>query len=260
MQGALEEAIFRFCGQRSISHGAGRTDRGVHALAQRAHVDLDLSRYSGNESGKESEKNNDKRPPEILLRDALNHHLRDHLLVVREVVAVSSDFHARFSAKCRSYLYRVVVSPHRPILRESRVWHRLLTRHVQARLGERGLLERLDFLREQSLHMLGSHDFSAFRAAGCQSSTSVKDMRSIDIDLLDDELRFTFCASGFLYRQVRLMVGTLVALGEGRLSESVFRELLSISSSTSAEDLRRLRRLVPAPAPSCGLYFAGVEY
>ncbi len=252
MQGALEEAIFRFCGQRSISHGAGRTDRGVHALAQRAHVDLDLSRYSGNES--------DKRSHETLLRDALNCHLRDYLLVVREVVVVSSDFHARFSAKCRSYLYRVVISAHRPILRESRVWHRLLTRHVQARLGERGLLERLDFLREQSLHMLGSHDFSAFRAAGCQSSTSVKDMRSIDIDLLDDELRFTFCASGFLYRQVRLMVGTLVALGEGRLSESVFRELLSISSSTSAEDLRRLRRLVPAPAPSCGLYFAGVEY
>ncbi len=252
MQGVLEEAIFRFCGQKTTLHGAGRTDRGVHALAQRAHVDLDLSRFLANEGG--------RRSPEILLRDALNSHLRGHLLTVREVVAVAPDFHARFSAKSRSYLYRVVISPHRPILREGRVWHRPLTSHAMARLGARGLIERLDFLREQSSRMLGSRDFSAFRAAGCQSPSGVKDMRSIDIELFDDELRFTFCASGFLYRQVRLMVGSLVALGEGRLTEEVFDEFLSLSPSTSAENLRRIRRLVPPPAPVCGLYFAEVEY
>ena len=268
MQGAIEEAIFRFCGQKANLHGAGRTDRGVHALAQRAHVDLDLARYPSSANDKRNGKRNSNLLgnllPETILRDALNAHLREHLIAVREVVVVASDFHARFSALSRSYLYRVVISPHRPILREGRVWHRRLTRHAQARqqarFGKRGLLGKLDFLRELSLQMLGKHDFSAFRAAGCQSPSAVKDMQRIEIELRDDELRFSFCASGFLYRQVRLMVGTLVAIGEGRLGEEVLKELLDLSTSSSPEDLRRLRRLVPAPAPACGLYFTGVEY
>ena len=215
----------------------------MHGIGQRAHVDLDLSAYSSS-----------KRSCEELLRDALNFHLRLFPLAVCAVVKVGDDFHARFSAKSRTYLYRVVVSPQRPVLRAGRVWHRRLTSHVRSRLGDRGLIERVSTLREHALSLLGEHDFSAFRAAGCQSRSPIKNMHSVDVTHRGDELRFTFCASGFLYRQVRMMVSTLVALGEGRLAGCTIDDFLRAPSSRFA------RRIMPTLAPAHGLYFVSVDY
>ena len=257
VQATLEDAVLQFCQQKTTLHAAGRTDQGVHALAQYAHLDLDLSRY---------DKTN--RAHEELLRDAVNFHLKPLPVVVKRVQAVSPVFHARFSATSREYLYRVVVSPTRPVFREGGVWHRMTNERTQRRWGK-NLEEGLARLRQSAQELLGENDFAAFRSSACQARSSVKRMYKAEVMRDDDEIRLVFQASGFLYRQVRLMTGTLLAIAEQRLPEDSVRRLLSggssalsssLSSSLSSASSSPPYRPYRFAAPAHGLYFAGATY
>jgi tRNA pseudouridine38-40 synthase len=187
VQGVLETAIGRFCGETVRTTAAGRTDAGVHASGQVAHVDLT------------------KDWPADEVRDALNYHMRPHPVSVREVEIAAPDFNARLSARSRRYLYRILNRPAPPVLERDRVWHvskplDAASMHVAAQV------------------LVGHHDFTTFRASLCQAKSPVKTLDRLDITRDGDEIRITALARSFLHRQVRNMVGTLKLVGEGKWS------------------------------------------
>jgi tRNA pseudouridine38-40 synthase len=185
VQEALETAITRFCGEQVTVHGAGRTDAGVHALAQTAH--LDLSRTV---------------PPEVL-RSALNHHLRPAAISVLTAAPASEDFDARLSATARVYLYRILNRRAPPAVERGRVWHVAPPLDVEA-------------MREGARHLVGHHDFSTFRDSLCQAKSPLKTLEALELRRAGDEVRIEAQARSFLHRQVRNMVGSLKLVGLGR--------------------------------------------
>ena len=195
MQEALETAIHDFCGATLTVFGAGRTDAGVHALAQIAHVDLPR-----------------EAAPEVI-RGALNHHLRPHAISVLAVAPVSADFDARRSATARHYLYRILNRRAPPALERGRVWH------VAAPLD-------LAAMQEGARHLVGHHDFSTFRDSLCQAKSPVKTLDALDLSREGDEIHIAARARSFLHHQVRNMAGTLKLVGLGRWQpEDVARAL-----------------------------------
>jgi tRNA pseudouridine38-40 synthase len=184
VQEALETAFFRFCGERLTVFGAGRTDAGVHALAQVAHVDL-------------------ARPadPETI-RSAINHHLRPHMISLVAVMPAPPGFNARLSARRRHYLYRILNRRAPPALERGRVWH------VAPPLD-------LDAMRRGARHLVGHHDFSTFRDSLCQAKSPVKTLEALDITRDGDEIHIAAHARSFLHHQVRNMAGTLKLVGLG---------------------------------------------
>ncbi len=219
VQQALEDALFAFCSERAGVFGAGRTDAGVHALGQVAHVDLAKS------------------APAATVRDALNFHLQPRPVVVLEAEVASDDFHARFSATGRRYLYRILCRRAPPALRRSRIWH------VRRPLDATAMAEAAQAL-------IGRHDFTTFRAAECQADSPVKTLDRLDVEQADDEIRLHAEARSFLYRQVRSMVGTLKLVGEGRWPPGRVAEALAA----------RDRAACGPVAPPEGLYLAAVRY
>jgi tRNA pseudouridine38-40 synthase len=187
IQAALEDAVFGFSGERVRIHGAGRTDAGVHALGQCAH--LDLAR--------------EVKP--ATLRDAVNAHVRPHAIAVLDAARVSDDFDARRHARLRTYRYRIVNRPAPLALERNRAWH------VRPALD-------LEAMREAALHLVGRHDFSTFRAAECQAKSPIKTLERLALWRDGDELLIEAEARSFLHNQVRAMVGTLALVGRGRWS------------------------------------------
>jgi tRNA pseudouridine38-40 synthase len=185
VQEALETAITRFCGERVPVRGAGRTDAGVHALGQTAH--LDLARVV---------------PPEVL-RSAVNHHLRPAAISILAAAPASEDFDARLSAISRVYLYRILNRRAPPALDRGRVWQVAPPLDVEA-------------MREGARHLLGHHDFSTFRDSLCQAKSPLKTLDALDLRRIGDEIHIEARARSFLHRQVRNMVGTLKLVGLGR--------------------------------------------
>ena len=185
VQGALTAALEAFCGERAHVQGAGRTDAGVHALGQVAHVDL----------GKEAD-------PETL-RDALNAHLRPHPIAVLEAAVVAKEFDARFSATRRHYLYRIVNRRADLAIDRARAWR--IARPLDAQS-----------MRAAAQHLVGRHDFTTFRAAECQAKSPVKTLDRLEVERSGDELRVAAVARSFLHHQVRSMVGSLALVGEGK--------------------------------------------
>ena len=185
VQQALETAIHDFCGESVPVFGAGRTDAGVHALAQIAHVDLPR-----------------EAPPEVI-RSAVNHHLRPHAISVLAVEPVSPEFDARRSATARHYLYRILNRRAPPAIERGRVWH------VAAPLDLRAM-------QEGARHLVGHHDFSTFRDSQCQAKSPVKTLDALDVARADEEIRIEARARSFLHHQVRNMVGTLKLVGAGK--------------------------------------------
>ena len=185
VQGALTAALEAFCGERAHVQGAGRTDAGVHALGQVAHVDL----------VKEAD-------PETL-RDALNAHLRPHPIAVLEAAVVAQDFDARFSATRRHYLYRIVNRRADLAIDRARAWR--IARPLDAQS-----------MRAAAQHLVGRHDFTTFRAAECQAKSPVKTLDRLDVERSGDEVRIEAAARSFLHHQVRSMVGSLALVGEGK--------------------------------------------
>ena len=187
VQEIMETAVERFCGKHATVHGAGRTDAGVHALGQAAHVDLPKSA-----------------DPEVI-RGALNHHVRPHAVGVLAVEPVAETFNARTSARARHYRYRILNRRAPAVLERDRVWH------VGPQLD-------LDAMREGARHLLGKHDFSTFRDALCQAKSPVKTLDALDLARLGEEIVVEARARSFLHHQVRNMVGTLKLVGLGKWS------------------------------------------
>ncbi len=185
MQEALETAVARFCGERVTVHGAGRTDAGVHALAQSAH--LDLGRTVSSE----------------VLRSALNHHLRPAAISVLDAEPAPEGFDARLSATARIYLYRILNRRAPPALERGRAWH------VTAPLD-------IEAMRAGARHLVGHHDFTTFRDSLCQAKSPLKTLDALELSRTGDEIHITAQARSFLHHQVRNIAGTLKLVGLGR--------------------------------------------
>jgi tRNA pseudouridine38-40 synthase len=185
VQEALETAVTDFCGERTTIHGAGRTDAGVHALAQTAH--LDLTRAVA---------------PEVL-RSAVNHHLRPAAISVIAAEAAPDEFDARLSATGRLYLYRILNRRAPPALERGRVW-------------QVAPLLDVDAMREGARHLIGHHDFSTFRDSLCQAKSPLKTLDALELRRSGEEIHIEARARSFLHHQVRNMAGTLKLVGLGR--------------------------------------------
>ena len=224
VQEYLENAISLL--QRDTSElvqiqGAGRTDAGVHALAQVAHFDLerDIEDWK--------------------LRDAINFHLRELSapVVVLKVEKVPQAFNARFSARGRGYIYKILNRRAPSILEQNRVWW------VPVELD-------IEKMRQGAKYLLGNHDFSSFRAAACQAKSPIKTLDKIDISKQGDKIIFEVEARSFLHHQVRNIVGSLKMVGDGHLQPYDIKKILE------AKD----RKIAGPTAPACGLYLSKVWY
>jgi len=209
VQGVLMEAFARFCGDPVQVSGAGRTDAGVHASGQVAHVDLAR----------------DWRTDTV--RDAMTAQLRPHPVAVLNAERAADDFDARFSATRRHYLYRIVNRRPDLALDRDRAWR---------------IPQRLDAaaMHEAAQRLLGKHDFSTFRAAECQAASPLKTLDQLDVERVGDEIRVTTSARSFLHHQVRSMVGSLMRVGEGRWSAD------DLEAALKAADRRRCGPMAPA--------------
>lgn len=185
VQAVLEEAACRLCGAEALVQGAGRTDSGVHALGQVAHIDFEQD-Y-----------------PADTVRDALNHHVRPHAVSVLSAEKVDDAFHARFSASKRAYLYRILNRRPPPVLDRGHVWW--VPVPLDAASMHAGARE-----------LLGHHDFTTFRATECQAKSPEKTLDRLDVTKAGEEIHIVAEARSFLHHQVRNIVGTLRLVGEGK--------------------------------------------
>jgi tRNA pseudouridine38-40 synthase len=203
VQDALESAVNHFCGSQQIVSGSGRTDAGVHARGQVAHVDLPktCSPYS--------------------IQQGLNYHLRSHLISVLKVEEVDDTFHARFSAIERCYEYHILNRSAALALDLNRAW--LVYKPLD--------IERM---RQAAAYLVGKHDFSAFRAQECQASSPIKTLDELSMQQNDTHIIFFARARSFLHHQVRNMVGTLKIIGEGKLEAVDVDRILSSKDRTQA--------------------------
>jgi len=218
VQDALERALAAItCAPVRVT-GAGRTDAGVHATSQVIHFDAPVER------------------PLIAWVRGVNASLPAAASVLW-CVPVPDDFHARFAATARHYTYVLLNRPERPGLLDGRVgWH-------FAPLD-------IDAMRAAVAPLIGTHDFSSFRAAACQAKSPVKTLQSLDIARRSAFVRFDFKADAFLHHMVRNLVGALVAVGTGKRPASWIAELLAAADRTRG----------PATFAPDGLYFRGAEY
>lgn len=219
VQQCLEEAVFPLTKAHVMINGAGRTDTGVHALGQVAHfeTDKDLDAFR--------------------VQECMNAHLVDLPVSVLSVKKVDENFHSRFSAVERFYLYKIINRRSKLSLDLNRAWK---------------VLKPLDTekMNRVAQILVGKHDFSSFRATGCQSNSPIKTLNSISVEKFGEQVFIKVSAKSFLYHQVRNIVGSLTKVGTGEWSEEKFQEVFE----------SRDRTLAAATAPACGLYFWKVKY
>ena len=221
VQGAIEAAILSLTGEAVSIRGAGRTDSGVHAMGQVAHADLSRNWQ------------------EHTLRNALNAHLgmaRERVAIL-DAAEVSDDFDARFSAKRRHYLYRIVSRKAPLALEANRAWF---------------VAKDLD---HEAMHaagqmLVGRHDFTTFRAAQCQANSPVRTIDRLEVTRSGDLIEIRVCAQSFLHNQIRSFAGTLKLAGEGKWTVEDVRAALEA----------RDRKACGPVAPPDGLYFMAVDY
>lgn len=223
VQGAVERALSKLEAGVPTIAAAGRTDAGVHAMAQVAHCDM----------GKEWDP--------FRLSEALNHHLKPDPVAVVACAVVPEDWHARFSAKGRRYLYRVVTR-RAPLVHDAgHAWR------VPFELD-------VDAMQEAAQFLVGKHDFTTFRSTMCQAQSPVKTMDSVNVEARDypggKEVRFSLAARSFLHNQVRSIVGTLERVGAGAWSR------LDVKEALEATDRSRCGPV----APPDGLFFTEIVY
>jgi len=221
VQQAIEEAIVKFAGEHPRVQCSGRTDAGVHAVGQVAHVDL----------------TRDWRTDTV--RDAINAHLKlggDRIAVVSAHLAPPA-FDARHSALKRHYIYRILNRRSPAALDFGRAWH--VPRPLDAAA-----------MHAAAQTLLGNHDFSTFRASECQAASPIRTLDRLDVERIGDEIRIHAAARSFLHHQVRSMAGSLEQVGCGRWQTSDLRAALE------ARDRRRCGPMAPAQ----GLYFVSVDY
>ena len=219
VQGAIVDAIRAFTGEDAAVQGAGRTDAGVHAVGQVAHVDL-AREWDGD-----------------TVRDALNAHLRPQPIAVLAAEPVADNFDARFSARQRHYLYRVVNRRADLALDRTRAWR--IARPLDAAA-----------MHDAAQELVGRHDFTTFRAAECQAKSPVKTLDRLAVERHGEEVHILAAARSFLHNQVRSMVGSLVLVGDGKWSAR------DLAAALAARD----RSVCGQVAPPEGLYLVAVEY
>jgi tRNA pseudouridine38-40 synthase len=219
VQGVLAAAAEAFSGEKVVIYGAGRTDAGVHALAQVGHVDLSKAWDTDT------------------VRDALNAHLRPHPVAVITAEQVDDTFDARFSARKRHYLYRIINRRADLTFERGRAWRvpKLLNSGAMHAAAQR---------------LVGRHDFTTFRNVECQAKSPVKTLDQLDVHRIRDDIHVMAAARSFLHTQVRSMVGALALVGEGKWT----------ADDLSAALEKRDRAACAPVAPPDGLYLTSVDY
>ena len=228
VQEAIINAVFNFCGQKVDVVGAGRTDANVHATAQVAHIDIDMETDG------------------FKVMQAINFYLFNppkeqnyppNRIAILDAFRVADDFSARFSAKRRHYLYRIINRRARLGLEAERAWH---------------VIDDLDekIMQEAANILIGHHDFSSFRDTKCQAKSAEKTLELFNIVRRGNELHISASARSFLHHQVRNMVGTIALVGKGKWN------IADVQSALDAKD----RKAGGPTAPAEGVYLTGVDY
>ena len=218
VQEEIEKAIYKLTGEKCSVTGSGRTDSGVHALGQIAHFDTSST------------------IPANKFANALNQYLPNDIKVL-ESWQVEDSLHARYSAKKKTYQYNIYISRHaRPL------YDRYFAR-VEYELDA-------DKMNDACKSFIGKHDFACFLASGSEVKDTVREIYSAEVKRVEDKITFTVCGNGFLYNMVRIMVGTLVKVGQGKLTVEEVGDILASKS----------REKAGFTMPPQGLTLVSVEY
>ena len=220
IQGLVQEKISKILKEKIILFGSGRTDRGVHAIEQSAHFECKSKIINY----------------DIFLK-SINHFLNKNLVTVNKIKKRNKNFHARYSAKMRIYKYLIINRLSRPSLNKDKCWH---------------VINKLDTqtMKKAAKQLIGTKDFSTFRAASCRAKSPIKTLKSVKIELYKDNIEIEFKSQSFLQQQVRSMVGCLKYVGEKKWTLKKFTSVMN----------SKKRTLCAPPAPPEGLYLARVIY
>ncbi len=224
VQGSLEEAANNIFNQELEIQGSGRTDAGVHALGQVAHINFP-----------KNHRLTTKHPFYII--SAFNSYLRKSNIRVVSTKQVEPEFNARFSATKRHYKYRILCRAAPPGIEKGKVWHSRKKLNIQ-------------LMEEGAKHLIGKHDFTSFRTINCQAKSPIRTLDKISLSCVGDEIIINVSAKSFLHSQVRIIVGTIYKVGDETLEPNNIKNILE------GKD----RNLAGPTAPSEGLYLEKVEY
>ncbi len=220
IQGLIQKKISKLLDEKIIVTGSGRTDAGVHAIEQSAHFDcmyeiINLKKFL----------------------NSINYFLNKNEISILKIKKQNLNFHARFSAKERVYKYIIYNQSTKPIIQNNRGWF---------------VIKKLDFesMKIGAKKLIGTHDFSSFRASGCNAKSPIKLMKLVKIKKLKNKIEFEFRSQSFLKQQVRSMVGCLKFIGEKKWSIKKFVNVIKSKN----------RKLCAPPAPAKGLYLVKVKY
>ena len=220
IQGLIEEKISNLLNEKVILFGSGRTDTGVHAVEQSAHFEC---------------KNQIRQSEKFLM--SLNYFLNKDNITILKIIKRNKNFHARFSAKIRIYKYVIINRLSGPVLEKNRAWH---------------IMKKLDLvnMKKGAKKLIGTKDFSTFRASSCRAKSPIKTMKLVKLKSYKNKIEIEFRSQSFLQKQVRSMVGCLKYLGENKWSLKKFESVLK----------SKKRILCAPPAPPEGLYLQRIIY
>ena len=220
IQGLLQDKISKLLNEKIILLGSGRTDTGVHAIEQSAHFDC---------------KNQIKESNRFL--KSINHFLNKDGVAVLKIKKRNKNFHARFSARIRIYKYIIINRLVGPVLEKDRGWH---------------IMKELDIvaMKKGAKKLVGTKDFSTFRASSCRAKSPIKTMKLVKIRSIKNKIEIEFRSQSFLQQQVRSMVGCLKYLGENKWSLKKFEDIIK----------SKKRVLCAPPAPPQGLFLSRIIY
>ena len=220
IQNSIEKALNKVLKTKIRIAGSGRTDKGVHPLSQYANFKL-------------KKKINEKKT----FLNSVNHFLKKSCISILDVKTKNNNFHARFSAKLRTYEYLIINRQGNLSINRDRAWH--VKKNINLKLLKKGakILE-------------GTHDFSIFRASSCSAKSPIKKMQLIKVSKTNTKIKIRFSSKSFLQNQVRSMVGCLKYLSTGKWSLADFKKAFK----------SKKRELCAPPAPACGLYLLNVKY
>jgi tRNA pseudouridine38-40 synthase len=219
VQQHIEESVTKFSQEEVRLHVAGRTDAGVHAYGQVAHFDMKKNMH------------------ETKVMGAINQHIKPNKISIVDCVKVDDKFHARFGAKKRYYVYRIINRRAPLALDDGRAWFVPLKLDVEK-------------MKKASSYLLGKHDFTSFRDSQCQSNSPIKTLDEVRIEQKGELIEIYVSAKSFLHHMVRNIAGTLKFVGEGKWDPEYLKEIIEAKNRCSAGPT----------APAHGLYFIKVDY
>ena len=203
VQQAIETAIPKFCQQEATLHCSGRTDAGVHAWGQVAHVDINTNLSA------------------FTIQEALNHYLMDDTISILHIEHVDDAFHARFDARMRHYQYRIINRRPPCVIEKERAWHVKRPLDIAA-------------MHEAAALLVGTHDFTSFRDTDCQAKSPIRTLEKLEIEQRGEHISLDLCALSFLHHQVRIIAGTLVDIGKGKHAASAITKMLEAKARPAA--------------------------